>query len=261
MNEIMRFQLEGEYPSVCIERNSIVRTKMMRRVWDLISDRPVTILDVGCGRCEMWPEFLAAAPQATFYGIDPRRSAVERARGLLPRFRDNLIVGRGEEIPQIFGRSFDIIVSRAVLEHVVRRSAFLNALVDVLAPVGTLIFTYGSQHFKGGLREDLRNLASQIMARLNYDRHYARAVDEEECRAILKRRGMTIVERQYLSLIQVKQAHKGVREDARRPLLLAWLELEESLNRCTMDPESLRQLTDETYFEIRHGLGRSQDEC
>jgi hypothetical protein len=85
-----------DVPRFCAERNSVARTKMMSRAWELLRDGPAgTILDMRC---------------------------VEAG--------------------------------------------------------GTLVMTWGDGHFRHGFQADVRNLFSQLLARIGNDRYYAAPVGE-----------------------------------------------------------------------------------
>ena len=201
----------------------------------------------------MWPPFLQQVQHVTLHGMDPNDKAVSEARANLPQFRENIQVGRGEELDELFPQKFDVIVSRAVLEHVYRRPRFVASICAALKDDGVLILTYGSQHFKEGFRANVRNLTSQLLAFAGIDRYYAKRVDEAEFERILTQNQMRIAEKKYLSLTQVKMAQKLIAQGSQRDqCTLLWLELEERLNQGAIDKETLRELTDETYFEVRH---------
>ncbi len=59
--------------------NNTAKVSVLRELRELLSakgQRTVTILDVACGRCDLWPPFLDEFPDVRFHGIDlsPTRS-------------------------------------------------------------------------------------------------------------------------------------------------------------------------------------------
>jgi SAM-dependent methyltransferase len=243
-----------DVPRFCVERNGVARTKMMSRAWELLRDNPGgTILDVGCGDSRMWEGFLEAMPGVEYYGVEPFAGAVDRARARLPKHADRIKVGRGEKIGGLFGRRFDVVVSRSVLEHVVRRADFINAISSVVEPDGVILMTWGGGHFRQGFKTDIRNFASQALARLGYDRYYASPVDEAKAMADIGRNGMVVRERAQLNIEQVKAAHKLMTNpESRDVCMLLWLALEESLHRDVADKKYLSRMASETYLEIAY---------
>jgi len=243
-----------DVPRFCVERNSVARTKMMSRAWEVLRNKGGgTILDVGSGDSRMWEGFLDGMPDVEYYGVEPFAGAVDRARARLSKHADRIKVGRGEEIESLFGGKFDVVVSRSVFEHVVRRQDFIDAISSAVEPDGVILMTWAGGHFRQGFKTDIRNLASQVLARLGYDRHYASPVDEVKAMADIKRNGMVVRERAQLNIEQVKAAHKLITNPETRDIaMLQWVTLEESLNRYMADTDYLSRMAFETYLEIAH---------
>ena len=251
-----------EVPRFCVERNSVARTKMMSRAWELLRGKPGgTILDVGSGDSRMWEEFLDAMPNVEYYGVEPFAGAVDRAKTRLPKHADRIKVGRGEEISSLFDRRFDVVVSRSVLEHVVRRADFIDAVSSAVEPDGVILLTWGDEHFHQGLLTDIRNFASQWLARFGNDRYYAAPVDEMMAMADIGRNGMVVREKAQLNIGHVKAAHKLMTNpEARDVCMLQWMALEESLNRYMADRDYLSRVANETWLEIAYPEPGSVDE-
>jgi SAM-dependent methyltransferase len=244
-----------DVPDYCIERNSIVKTKMLIRIWQEAQAGPLRLLDVGCGDAEWLVPLLDSVESIAYHGIEPQGHLVDRARANLPRFASNIRVGLGEDIAAEFGQTFGLVISRAALEHVYYREAFLGQVCDAAAPGGSLLLTYGSNHFKQGLRTDLRNLASKLVACVATKRYYTAPVDEAALVSALERSGLTLQERKYYSLDEVKAAHKLVADPAEsRGALLDWLALEERLNEGAGDGLGMRRMTNEAYFDARKSV-------
>lgn len=95
-------------------------------------ERPVTVLDAGCGG----GEFTAFLKSRGFdvVGLDIAAAAIERARMLCPETRFH--VGSLEEKLPFHGGEFDAIWSTEVLEHLFDVHASLSELNRVLDPGG-----------------------------------------------------------------------------------------------------------------------------
>jgi SAM-dependent methyltransferase len=224
---------------------------MLIRAWQVLGERGGRMLDVGGGDGRMWVDFLANVPSVQYHSVEPFVAVVESARKALPEHAESIRVGRGEDIVELFDGEFDLIVSRSVLEHVVKREVFIRAMCSALAPGGLLLLTWGRGHFKEGLLTDIRNLASQALALGGVDRFYAAPVSEDALLDQLDRNGMQVVERMGTMLPDVKAAHKLISDsELRDSCTLRWLALEESLNGAIEDERFLRQVPNEVYVEI-----------
>ena len=95
-------------PGFCITENNIVRTQILRRLWEFSQNRQVQLLDVGCGTGWMWRDFLQSVPHVTFYGFDPNRNSVAKAQQALKRFADNIYCADIRQMPSLFPHKFDV---------------------------------------------------------------------------------------------------------------------------------------------------------
>ena len=237
-------------PDFCIERNSIVKTKILSRIWFLSQKRSLRMLDVGCGNAEWLRPLLDNVTSIDYFGIEPSQALVLQAQTNLPKHAHQIHQGRGEDIKIKFTSSFDVIISRAVFEHVLKRDDFICSVVGALRPGGTLLFTYGTNHFKEGPRTNLRNFFAAIIARAGYDRYYASPVDRSHLIQSLQIEGLQILEEKCYSIDALKMAHKLISDpQLSNRLLLNWLEIEDAINSNTSDYAKLENLTNEMYFE------------
>ncbi len=92
---------------------------MLRAAWvaqRLASYQPESILEIGCGYGRVLHE-LAARVEVPLTGIDFSPTQLEAARGFLaPESRFTLVLGRAERLP-FPDRSFDMVVTSAVILH------------------------------------------------------------------------------------------------------------------------------------------------
>lgn len=239
-------------PDFCIERNSVIKTKLLIRIWERSKSGPVQLLDVGCGDAAWLVPLLENVENVAYHGVEPQKRLAQQAQTNLPRFAGNIRVAVGEDIGSEFGKRFDMVISRAALEHVYLRTAFLDQVCKAVAPGGELLFTIGTNHFKQNLKTDIRNIVSQILARSGIRRYYTSPVDEDMVIAALERNGLLLEVRGRYSLRDIKMAHKLIdNPKASREALMNWLGLEERLNQDIAAPERLSLLTDEVYFSAR----------
>lgn len=243
---------ERNLPDFCIERNSIVKTKILSRLWDLGKVNPINVLDVGCGNADWLIPLLNNVPSINYFGIEPSNSQVLTARANLPKHAHQIFQGRGEDLSFVFDFQFDVVVTRAVFEHVYKRARFIHSLSKALLPRGTLLFSYGTNHFKEGSTTDARNFVSKILAILGYDRYYAAPVNKTQLKSSMVTNGFNILDEKSYSLDDLKMAHKLIPDDQiSKNLLLDWLSLEDEININSSDSEMLEKLTNEMFFEAR----------
>jgi SAM-dependent methyltransferase len=116
--------------------------------------RPSTLLEVGCGI----GAFLAHTKElgCECFGVDPSSNAISRARDYLSCQLDV-----GALTPDVFpGRTFDVICSWEVLEHVKEVTSFLDTIRDRLTPGGMVFLStpnYDSHWIWRDLEHDRRS--------------------------------------------------------------------------------------------------------
>ena len=148
--------------------NNVAKVRVLRELRETLSAPGAgssVVLDVACGGCDLWPFLLDEFPDVQFHGIDLNPHAIRKAQEVLPKHRDRLVVGRGEDVDRIFRDAFDVVVSVGSLEHVKRRREFLRAVRDRLRPGGMFFLTYDSGHFLGTtIVERIKNVLSRVVA-------------------------------------------------------------------------------------------------
>ena len=90
-------------------------------------ERPIRILDMGCGTAKDWPGILRSRPWVTYVGVEPNSKSRSVANELLHGLPAKVLAGWGEAMNA--GESFDLTVSLSVLEHVKYLDPFLRASV------------------------------------------------------------------------------------------------------------------------------------
>jgi SAM-dependent methyltransferase len=88
------------------------------------------ILDIGCGNGGML-RYLKGLGWRHLHGLDISAYAIDRLRaeGIEMHF------GRLPSVP-LQGEAFDVVIASAVLEHVIRRKAFIREVRRILKPLG-----------------------------------------------------------------------------------------------------------------------------
>jgi SAM-dependent methyltransferase len=184
------------------------------------------IVDLGCGTGSNFVELLRRRPNATYVGVEPSPTAAAEARRLLP----------GAEI--VSAPAYDVrvepahaVVSFSVLEHVVQRERYLEAARANLRDDGRVYLNYDSGHFvaDADLRERVKALASQALARVGSESRYRSRLRDDEFRSLAAGAGLRIAEDKVFNT-DLKRLYPLVPEPRREDFMDRWLDYELGLN-------------------------------
>jgi ubiquinone/menaquinone biosynthesis C-methylase UbiE len=120
-----------------------------------LTDPPLPVLDVGCGRAERSRAF----PSGSYVGVDPIDPV---AAGMVAALAAPMVVGRGERLPFKDGQ-FGSVMLWAVLDHVADRAALIDECARVLRIGGRLCVMTEVVAERGGT---LRGVLGWILSRL-----------------------------------------------------------------------------------------------
>jgi SAM-dependent methyltransferase len=185
------------------------------------------IVDLGCGNGSNFLELLRRRENFRYVGAEPLRGAAEEARRVLP----------GAEI--INASAYDVrvepahaVVSFSVLEHVVDRPRYFEAMRANLRRDGRVYLNYDSGHFvaDADVLERAKGLASRTLARLGSESRYRRRVSANEFRALVERSGLRVVDDKVFNT-DVKRLLPLVGVESRESFMERWLGFELGLNR------------------------------
>jgi SAM-dependent methyltransferase len=184
------------------------------------------VLDLGCGTGANFVELLRRRPNVTYVGVEPSRTAAAEARRLLV----------GAEI--LNEPAYDVrvepahaVVSFSVLEHVVDRSRYFEAVRANLLPDGRVYLNYDSGHFvaDADLSERVKAFGSQVLARLGSESRYRARVREDEVRALIGAVDLRVADAKSFNT-DLKRLYPSVPEDRRAAFMKRWLAFELELN-------------------------------
>jgi len=190
------------------------------------TDGDFRIVDLGCGTGSNFVELLRRRPNVHYVGVEPSRGAAEEARRLLP----------GAEI--VNAPAYDVrvepahaVVSFSVLEHVVQRARYFEAVRANVRPNGRVYLNYDSGHFvaDADLRERAKAAASRVLARVGAESRYRARVREEEFRALVATAGLRVADDKVFNT-DLKRLYPLVPEERRNAFMERWLAYELDLN-------------------------------
>jgi SAM-dependent methyltransferase len=184
------------------------------------------IVDLGCGNGSNFLELLGRRRNIRYVGVEPLRAAAEEARRLLP----------GVEI--INAPAYDVrvepahaVVSFSVLEHVVDRSQYFEAMRANLRPDGRVYLNYDSGHFvaDADFLERAKALASRALARLGSESRYRRRVSANEFAVLVERSRLRVTDDKVFNT-DVKRLLPLLGTESRESFMKRWLAFELGLN-------------------------------
>jgi cyclopropane fatty-acyl-phospholipid synthase-like methyltransferase len=190
------------------------------------TDGDFRILDLGCGTGSNFLQLLRRRPNARYIGVEPSRTAAAQARQNLP---DTEIHNR-----TAYGISVDpvhAVVSFSVLEHVVDRPRYFEAIRGNVRPDGRVFLNYDSGHFVADANpvERAKTLASHVLARLGSESRYRARVRDDEFRSLAETAGLKMVDDKFFNT-ELKRFYRFVPEERRDSFMERWLAFELELN-------------------------------
>lgn len=140
-NTDLQISFVGQAGSQAMEKAAPIYRLIHSKVAPEISQRPLKILDFGCGWGRMLYFFLRDTPGRNLYGVDPQQIAVRECRKNLPAL--NIIQTEYKPPLPLRSASFDLVVALSVFSHLPELSSmqWVQELFRVLKPGGMLVLT------------------------------------------------------------------------------------------------------------------------
>lgn len=110
---------------------------LIREVWKI--DKPVNVLDCGCGYAHFAPMLMKYLPEGSSYtGIDFSSSLTEQAEKLLEKYNINGRILKGDFLESNFRDKFDIVMCQSVLRHIGDSKVFIGKMIDATVSDGLI---------------------------------------------------------------------------------------------------------------------------
>ena len=122
------------------------------------SDRPLKVLDVGCGKGDFLKYIKERNPELELYGIDLSSNECPGIKFI-----------KGDILKDNFSMKFDIITNLAVIEHLNSPQLFIKKIKELLLP-GGLLFTVTDNDYSMFYR--IARLLKKVGMNAAYDRTY-----------------------------------------------------------------------------------------
>jgi len=169
-------------------------------------DRPIRLLDMGCGTAKDWPIILRSRPRVTYVGVEPDSKSRAVANDLLRSFPAKVIAGWGEATNA--GEGFDLTLSLSVLEHVKYLDPFLRASVAATRPGGTVVHRYDLGHslYPVNISERTLVAASRRIPWMVPASRFTTHVEPSRVARTLNSLGLSKVDVSYAQMYSLKQA-------------------------------------------------------
>ncbi|MCR4278606.1 MAG: class I SAM-dependent methyltransferase [bacterium] len=197
-------------------------------------NRPVRILDLGCGSGMLWKRFLELHPMAHVTGIDTDQVAIQKGMkeyGLAKNM--SLSVFDAQKL--IDQTEFDVVTALSAIEHVVDREAFIRTVWQSLKRGGFAYLNYDVGHFRSrNIKERIMVPVSQLLAYVGFESPYMKRVDDVIFLNQLEKQGFYIVRHMKHNASCLKPRMKQGGEDVVR----LWVDFETRLNEL-LRPEEL----------------------
>lgn len=125
-------QLGNQYTSKPDGYYNLERTEMLK----YIPEHARTILDVGCAKGDFGKNLKAIKPEIRVWGIEPFEAAASEARKKLDYVVTSVFQ---DDMQELKGIKFDVIVFNDVLEHLVNPDKALNTCRQYLSNNGCIV--------------------------------------------------------------------------------------------------------------------------
>ncbi len=152
--------------------------RQVKTVLDLLGERPLSVLEAGCGTGRFTYTMARAGHRVTGLDYSPAMLETCAARGAEEGGAENveLIEGSVFELPFADG-TFDAVLSVHVLMHLPEHDAALREMLRVIKPGGLVIFDIRNRRSLNRISYPLRRTAQRLQGRQAWTVWYA-TVDE-----------------------------------------------------------------------------------
>lgn len=118
--------------------NSDYLAFLVREVWKI--DKPVSVLDCGCGYAQMAAMLMPLLPAGSSYtGVDFSSALTGQAEKLLEKYKINGRIIKGNFLESRFQNQFDLVICQSVLRHIGDSKGFIEKMIASATDGGLVI--------------------------------------------------------------------------------------------------------------------------
>lgn len=165
------------------------------------TDRPLRVLDLGCGTAAYVPALLKEFPNLEYVGVEPIESSYTDAlKNLTGITRANVHFQLGyDTIVDETEASFDVVFSLSVLEHIKHLDRFLALGVKYAATGGLIVHRYDLGHalHTHSMKEWIHVRLGNHLPSILPERQFVRYVPERDVRALYEKQGVRVDKTTY----------------------------------------------------------------
>lgn len=147
-------------------------------------DKPLSVLDLGCGTARYAPELLKTFPQLQYTGLEPNPNSFRKAQEYTAGFAQVKLFNQFgyDAIGGVREHSYDIVFSMSVLEHVKDLDKFIAMSAKYVREGGHVVHRYDLGHalYPGSLKERLQAFLGNTFPKILPQHKFVRYVPLEE---------------------------------------------------------------------------------
>ncbi len=189
--------------------------------------RPLRVLDLGCGTASYVPALLREFPAIEYVGVEPIAASYQGALKNLAgvdRAKVHFQLGY-DSIQDEAEKSFDVVFSLSVLEHIKHLDRFLALGVKYAASGALIVHRYDLGHalHTHSLKEWIHVRLGNNVPGILPERQFVRYVPEPEVRALYEKHGVRVEKTTYHQMPNHKAFEKfQAAESESVKALFAW---------------------------------------
>lgn len=176
----------------------------------------VRVLELGCGGAPYVPFILSTFPDVEYVGVEPIAASYQKAKiAIADEPRAQVFEQLGyDRIAELKEKSFDVVISFSVLEHVKQLDRFIALGAKYAAPGATIVHRYDLGHalYPWSLKERVHVWLGNHVPSLLPERQFVRYVPVAEVeRFCTQHHGARPFQVTYHQMPNVKSLDKAVR--------------------------------------------------
>jgi SAM-dependent methyltransferase len=177
--------------------------------------KTVEILDLGSGTSNNFMDLIKEFPHMRYTGVEPYQVAFKEAKENLKDYTNQVTLydQPAYEVKELEGKTYDLVCSLSVLEHVKQLEKFLKFSAEHVAPGGILYHLWDNAHelMSISMKERIQCWLCNNFPAVVPELKFAHAVYPDNVVKILEKYNMKFVEKDFYHLRSTITAIKKLR--------------------------------------------------